>query len=1062
MRARAWSAVLSARLESRVNDLLADAREARDAGDWKTARSLLDAVNALDPGNAEATMMLAGAATRRPMTLLFCDIVGSTALADQRDPEEVTALIAEYRAACAAAVDEFDGYIDDHRGDGMLVLFGYPQVDEDDARRGVLCGLRMIERIADVRLPGAAEGRLHVRIAVHTDLVVVADGITGATANEAARIQQLAEPDTVMISDTTQDLVWPWFETESLGPQPLRGVSRSVEVFTVRAALPAPRGRTWRDRTSPFVNRTAEFSAMAWLGQSALPEQGAAPTGPGTADEAAGPAPGARAVCLIGPGGMGKTRLTMESARRLGLRPLTCSCSRMQRNVSLHAFRAVLEQACRMEPDDTAEVRLGKLRRSLAEHAASTIPAADAPGGDLPFLAAVFDIPLEQLSAPREVQPDRLRREALLAAAALLGRHAAAEPSMIFVDDVQWADQSSLDLLAVLLTVPGLKITIAARDGFEPLWPEELVRRIVLEPLDEDATAELVQHAPGGADLSPERSRELMQRSDGVPLFLEELLLTAGESGSSTIPHRSLQFSAYKIPPALRDPLLARLSRPEVDLELAQLAAVIGREVDRDLLQQAAGVEGMEFERRLRTLLDAGLMEVEGPQLRFRHELVREVAYETQRRSVLREHHSRMADLLMSGAAAGQRATGVAAAFHLEQAGRIPHAIAAHLQIAQADQALGAHDEAAGRLTSVLELVASTPAGLERDRTELAVRELRSFSAVTARGYAAAETAEDYPRCLQLIEESVRDAEVLPYLLRLWTYYAARGDFDRAEEIHVTASRRAEAAGVPFPSGAVGRGILDFFRGDFASSRDNLTEFLTGDLWNDANATPAEWTLPNDPRAAAFAHIAPCLVVLGDRAAAENAAQEGLDRAAALAYPVGPYSSQYVDSMLAAARTIDGDLAGALEIGQRLVAVGERHGFALWSMTGQMQCLYSAVRLGDASCLPALIQAVELNRQVVAIDSWTPYWLANVGFAQLQVGDPTAAIGFFDQALEVAQTTGAGYYTAEALRGRGNARRLLGDHAAAGTDLAAAVATAGRQGAIVFEQRARAAAGVTP
>jgi class 3 adenylate cyclase len=422
----------SSRIENRISDLLADAREARDAGDWKTARSLLDAVGALDPGNAEAAAMLAGAATRRQMTLLFCDIVGSTELADQRDPEEVTAIIERFRAACAEAVDELDGYIDDHRGDGMLVLFGYPQVDEDDARRGVLCGLRMIERVRRIRWPGPDGAALQVRISVHTDLVVVADGITGSTANEAARIQQLADPDTVVISDTTQDLVWPWFETESLGLQPLRGVSRPVEVFAVRAALPTPRGRTWRDRTSPFVNRTAEFSAMEWLAPKPLEVVG--PT------DAEAEQVGARAVCVIGPGGMGKTRLTLETARRLGLKPIACSCSRMQRNVSLHPFRGLLENACGMETDDPAEVRLDKLRSAL-----SALPGVAEGGisGDLPFLAAVFDIPLDRLSAPSEVQPDRLRRQALLAAAQLVHAHASVEPTLVFVDDVQWADQSS-------------------------------------------------------------------------------------------------------------------------------------------------------------------------------------------------------------------------------------------------------------------------------------------------------------------------------------------------------------------------------------------------------------------------------------------------------------------------------------------------------------------------------------------------------------------------------------------------------------------------------------------
>lgn len=1031
----------SSRIKSRIADLLSDAREARDAGDWKIASSLLDAVNALDPGNAEAAAMRAGAATRRQMTLLFCDVVGSTEIADQRDPEEVTAIIEQYRAACIEAVAEFDGYVDDHRGDGMLVLFGYPQVDEDDARRGVLCGLQMVERVQQLSVAGLPGSRLHVRISVHTDLVVVADGITGSTANECARIQALAAPDTVVISDTTQDLVWPWFETESLGPQPLRGVSRPVEVFTVKAALPAPRGRTWRDRVSPFVNRTAEFAEMAWLAPSA--------------SEAA--ATGARAVCVIGPGGMGKTRFTMETARRLDLQPLVCACSRMQRDVSLHPFRDLLAQACGMAVDDTHQVRLEKLRGRLG----SLDPASDpgAAGSDLPFLAAVFDIPLELISAPSEVQPDRLRRQALLAAAQLVHAHAARTPSLVFIDDIQWADQSTLDLLSVLLTLAGLRLVIAARDGYRPPWPEAVVRRVVLSPLDADATTELVRHAPGADTLSPERSRELIERSDGVPLFIEELLLTAAQTESGGIPHRSLQFSAYKIPPALRDPLLARLSRPEVDLELAQFASIIGRDVDRDLLQRAADGEGADFERRLRTLLDAGLMELTGAKLRFRHELIREVAYETQRRTVLRERHSTLADLLASGDGAGQRATRVAAAHHLERAGRVAHAVAAHIQIAQADQALGAHEEAAGRLARVLELLESTPAGLERDRTELAVRELRSFSAVTARGYAATETAEDYARCRQLIEESVRDAEVLPYLIRQWTYYSARGDFVQAEEINNDVTRRTEAAGLYFPGAALGKGVVDFFQGDFGEAVSQLRDAVENG-WTADLQVPPEWTLPNDPRAAAFAHLVPSLVVLGDRAAAEQAASEGLARAESLPYPTGPFSRAYVDSLLATARSMDGDPVGAAEVGQRLVTVGERHGFGIWSLSGQMHCLYSAIRLGDHTLLPGLVQVVDTWHHVVAIDSWTPQWFADLGFAHLLAGDPMSALAAFDRSLQIAYANGSRFYEAEALRGRGQARAALGRPGAV-EDCRQALFVAERQGAKLFAARAHDALNVT-
>jgi tetratricopeptide (TPR) repeat protein len=352
------------------------------------------------------------------------------------------------------------------------------------------------------------------------------------------------------------------------------------------------------------------------------------------------------------------------------------------------------------------------------------------------------------------------------------------------------------------------------------------------------------------------------------------------------------------------------------------------------------------------------------------------------------------------------------------------------------------------------------PAGLQRDRIELATRELRSFSAVTARGYAATETSEDYPRCRQLIEESVTDAEVLPYLIRLWTYYTARGDFTQAEAVNEEVTRRTEAAGVHFPGTSMGRGVVDFFQGDFpdaiAQLRDAIENGWTADL-----QVPAEWTLPNDPRAAAFAHLAPSLVVIGDRAGAERAAADGIERAETLPYPVGPFSSQYVDCLLTVARGMDGDRIGAAEIGQRMVAVGERHGFAIWSLSGQMQCLLSGVLLGDATLLPGLVQAVEVWHQVVAIDSWTPYWLAGVGFAHLSTGDATAAIGYFDRALAIAASTGAGFYTAETLRGRGEARRALGDADAATADLTEAVEIAVRQGAVLFETRARDALAAT-
>jgi class 3 adenylate cyclase len=243
----------------------------------------VNAIHALDPHNAEADALLGGAAHRLQMTLVFCDIVGSTAIADGRDPEEIGDLLRDYRSTCTAVVERFGGFVEDHRGDGLLVRFGYPEVHEDDARRAVLSGLAMIRAIHDraLRLGVDDELALQVRVAVHTDLVVLhGDEVEGATANEAARLQTLAAPDTVVVSDTTQALVHGFFDFVSMGRVELRGVSRPVEVFTVlgeRESGPFPAGTP----LSPFAGRHSERQRIAALWRAACDDWRRAQQEPG-------------------------------------------------------------------------------------------------------------------------------------------------------------------------------------------------------------------------------------------------------------------------------------------------------------------------------------------------------------------------------------------------------------------------------------------------------------------------------------------------------------------------------------------------------------------------------------------------------------------------------------------------------------------------------------------------------------------------------------------------------------------------------------------------------------
>jgi predicted ATPase len=398
----------------------------------------------------------------------------------------------------------------------------------------------------------------------------------------------------------------------------------------------------------------------------------------GRADHPGAPMP---AVVLTGAPGVGKTRLVREAAGEAQVRLLECCCSRYHEATSLFPLRPLLEEACGIVTTDDPEVRLAKLRAALGE-------VLGGGATDLPFLASALGAPV--VRAP-DVDAGRMRDLAVLAAAQLLVRHAGSSPSVLFLDALQWADRSTVDVLSVLVSMPVASpaLVVTTREGAPPPWPPERVARLPLDVMPEGDLMALAARMPEGADLPVERRAELVARSDGMPLFLEELVRTAVAVDQGTEPHRSVLYSDHQIPAALRDPLLARLSQSEVDLDLAQIAATVGREVDRRLLWELTGVEPVVLEERLGSLVDAGLVD-EAPdgRIRFRHELVRELAYETQRLSVRRRRHGLVADLLLARGATDSGDQGQAA-FHLEGAHRFAEAVEVHVASARRDLGVG-------------------------------------------------------------------------------------------------------------------------------------------------------------------------------------------------------------------------------------------------------------------------------------------------------------------------------------------------------------------------------------
>jgi tetratricopeptide (TPR) repeat protein len=555
----------------------------------------------------------------------------------------------------------------------------------------------------------------------------------------------------------------------------------------------------------------------------------------------------------------------------------------------------------------------------------------------------------------------------------------------------------------------------------------------------------MVDALPAVAPLSAHQRAALLQRSDGVPLYVEELARSADAIAWDRERPSSLLPPGADIPPALRDSLMARLSSPGVDLEVAQIAATIGRDVDRRLLQEVRQVSDDEFQTKLANLLAVGILDrVDERRVRFRHELIRAAAYDTQLQSLRRLRHRRIAEVLPR-VAVGSGDAGLVA-FHLEHAGAHEEAIDAYIAAAQAGQALGAYREAMLQLTRALDLLERTDA--DQAPRELYVRQLRGFSAIMAGGYSSPLCREDHARCVELCEALGLAPALLPSLLANWSYYSAT-DIVKADRVTDAAERLVISSGLDIPIGAMGRGVTAFFAGRFAQARDLLEAFLAHPWSQPPGGPPPGWQLPNDPHVAAGAHLAAALAVSGESERAHEIARSALARAAGLPFPHGPFSAAYVHSQLAMILRLHGDVAGAADYGRRMFTAGEKHGFALFVVAGQIQEALSRVHDGEHDLIDPLTLAVRSWQELMAAEIWSPYLLTELAAAQALVGRGAQARASLERALECADHTGSHFFSSPTLRIRGELRLADGDRG--GTDdLQAALELAREQGSPVF------------
>jgi class 3 adenylate cyclase/predicted ATPase len=730
-------------------------------------RRLLAAIASLNEDGKQAAIAphqegpSAAEAERRQLTVMFCDLVGSTALSSQLDPEDLREVIGTYHRCIDEIVGRFDGFIARYMGDGALIYFGYPQAREDDAERAVRAGLALAAAVTELRPHAAIE--LECRVGVATGLAVVGDligsgaaqeqAVIGETPNIAARLQALAEPNAVVIADGTRRQLGSLFELIDLGPQRLKGLVEPLRAWRVSGASSIhSRFEALRSGETRFVGRDDELDRLLRLWQQVTDG-------------------GGRVVLISGEPGIGKSRLAAMLGQRLQAEQhnvFQYFCSPHHRDTPFFPIIGQLEQDTRFEPNDTAEAKLDKLEALLAPIALSE--------EDIGLIAELLSLPSSRRYRVRDLSAQRKKEITLAALVRCLAGFAHRQPVLMIFEDLQWTDATSREFLDLLVDrIEGMPVLLVAtlRSEFQPPWTAlRQVTSLTLARLDQRLCTTIVEQIAGPkTSLSREIVAEIVERTDGVPLFLEELTKAVLESAAiGTIPAMSLA-----VPASLHASLIARLDRlGPIAKDVAQVGAAIGRDFSYELLAATAPRTEQELAQALGLLVDAGLIFARGsgPQSTylFKHALVQDTAYSMLLRSARKTLHARIARTLAEHFPGVAEAQPQVLAHHFTEAGLIEHAIAYWSRAAQQSAAKSSFVEAIAKLRRGLQLIDELPDSSERKQRELELQVTLAAALREAKGHASPEVGLVLRRARDLVLDTNAAGTILHFsvLYGLW------------------------------------------------------------------------------------------------------------------------------------------------------------------------------------------------------------------------------------------------------------------------------------------------------
>jgi class 3 adenylate cyclase/predicted ATPase len=957
-------------------------------------------------------------AERRHLTVMFCDLADSTTLSQQLDPEDLREVVRAYQATAAEIIQQYEGHMAQYLGDGLLIYFGWPVAHEDDAQRSLHAGLGIVEAITTTlnpRLEAEKGVRLTVRLGVHTGPVVVGEMggggrhenlATGETVNVAARLEGLAAPNTVVISQVTARLVRGTFALENLGPHGLKGVAEPLPVFQVRGPLEAHEDERVTAGVPFLVGRDEEVGLLLrrW-------EQSKAGLG--------------QVVLISGEAGIGKSSLVevlRAHVRQEGLPRIAYRCSSYHQNSALYPVIAHIERLLDLQRQDDAETKLDKLEQGLRPY---SLPLDEV----VPLFASLLSVPLHERYPAPTLTPQQQKRQTLDALVAWLLEEGEQQPVLVAWEDLHWADPSTLELLTLVLeqtpTVPMLHV-LTSRPEFAPPWPmRSHMTPLLLNRLERPQVEALITHMARGKALPAEVVEHIVTKTDGVPLYVEELTKMLLDSAFLRQEDEGYvltgSLATVVIPDTLQDSLMARLDQMNTAKDIAQLGAIIGREFAYELLRVISPQNEETLQDGLAKLVEAELLYQRGrpPRARylFKHALIQDAAYASLLKRTRQQVHRQIAQALEGRFSETMEAQPELVAYHYTEAGVTAPAIDYWQRAAQRAIGRSTYVEAITYLTRALEVLKALPDTSARSQSELDIQLTLGQALTFIRGQASAEVGQAFNRARELCQQIGDEPRLFRVLFGLWHFHVVRAELSvlhaLSEELLLLGQRLQDPLylhGAHFCVAA-----RCFFDGEFDRARQHWEQSFA--LYEPRQHRDNVFLFSFDLGVFTLCISPHALWHLGYPAQALATGQQALDLAREVSHPFSLAVAQDYVAMLHQFRR---DRPAAHELSAAAIALCSEQGFAYYLAWAHLLQGWSLSRPGeDQEGITQMRHGLEALRATGG-QVRLPYYLSLMAEACGQAGQVEDGLALVAEALTRAETTEERWRVAELYRLQGD------------------------------------------